>query len=183
MGDVMRGLRDFKYIILDGAKVFAYNAERYKTFQEYMKKQNWKAKPLKIERSRFTELLAPGLHMPWVKAANANFVQAKLAGATLNNGDFQEASFYKADLRGADLREANFAKASLREADLRDADIRDAIFVGADLRGTKLDGAKRLGATFEGADFGDKPEVQEKTAPGKIAEVQEKTAPKKRKTA
>jgi hypothetical protein len=81
-----------------------------------------------------------------VKASGADFGNACLKGAVLQEGDFTRARFQDASLEGARAMEARFGGAVFGNADLRRADL-----TGADLRQAKLTGAVMDGAVLTGA--------------------------------
>lgn len=95
--------------------------------------------------------------------AKINFHKTNLQGATLSNGqplaanfDYGEAQFIDANLAGANLenlnlRGANFEKAILTGANLKGANLTDAIFSKANLKGAHLDGADLTGARLTDA--------------------------------
>jgi len=103
----------------------------------------------------------------------ANFEEADLWGARLQDSDLRDANLVgarlvraelqRADLRGAQLDDANLARAVLFDADLRGAVAHwshweDSNLSGADLRGAQLeesrwDYARAYGANLNGADL------------------------------
>ena len=79
--------------------------------------------------------------LPYVILAGANFTDAILKGANLQQGRLAYAIFKNADLRDADLRATD-----LTGADFTGADISGADFAGASMEGAVLSGAKGLNA-------------------------------------
>jgi uncharacterized protein YjbI with pentapeptide repeats len=83
---------------------------------------------------------------------NANFKDAKLPGACLDDSDLRGANFERARLEFANLRQARLANARLNQAnlrwcrfggsDLRNADLSDAVVDPCDFSMTDLAGAK-----------------------------------------
>ncbi|MBX3011224.1 MAG: transporter substrate-binding protein [Caldilineaceae bacterium] len=78
----------------------------------------------------------------------ANFVEAKLSGATL-----AKAKLRGADLSGADLLQVNLEGADLQNAKLLGSNLQGANLAGANLTGTDLSGANLTAADLTGVDL------------------------------
>lgn len=83
----------------------------------------------------------------------ADFQEADLGRAHLEDAILTGADLRRADLGRAHLRRATLTEANLQEAWLEDADLRDARLSGADLRGANLADARLTGADLSRADL------------------------------
>ena len=88
-----------------------------------------------------------GVDYSQAMAATANFVDANLDGARLENLDLRGKEF-----TGTDAAGAIFSGSLLNGADFTGADLRGANFSNACLQGSNLTGAQLAGANFTGAD-------------------------------
>jgi uncharacterized protein YjbI with pentapeptide repeats len=135
---VLAGERNFTGMALeDGFDLCGH--ERFTELQDYLKRCDLQQQPLDLSGARCRGLSADGWHLPFVRAANASFREAKLLGANLEG----------AVLTGADLRHVCLAGGKLDRADLGNADLRAADFNLASLKGAKLGGADCLLTSLE----------------------------------
>jgi Pentapeptide repeats (8 copies) len=99
-------------------------------------------------------------HQAWLESGRkrdderrANFCQAHLDGADLQEEDLRETILEKASLNGVKLQRTNLADANLQEASLTWANLQ-----GAGLSGTNLKGAELFQANLQGALYEPNPE-------------------------
>jgi uncharacterized protein YjbI with pentapeptide repeats len=103
-------------------------------------------------------------HSKWLKNPKApdeyraNFCEADLEGANLNEAMLAGANFAKAELHNAQLKEANLTRANFSEAQLHGAILDDAmlhlaILHKAVLQGASLKNAMLYQANLQGADL------------------------------
>lgn len=99
-----------------------------------------------------------GAHLVRLAGSDADFTEARLAGASLSDVRLPRAMLDRADLAGADLRRADLSdcqgtSAVLRGSDLRAASLRGGRLKDADLRGADLRAADLRNATFVSPDL------------------------------
>jgi uncharacterized protein YjbI with pentapeptide repeats len=100
-----------------------------------------------LNKSDFSEAIAPGLTIISSIGISAKFNGADLTGAHLENSGLSLGDFRKAKLSGAVLRksrfhEANFGSCDLSGADLAEAELYQANLASAIIRDAKFTGAK-----------------------------------------
>jgi uncharacterized protein YjbI with pentapeptide repeats len=124
---------------------------------------NVRFNPAVLVRTDFTGAKLLRVEGSWTRSEEADFRDADLTGALLQNSTFARCDFAGAnltdaylndcDLTGAVFRGANLTRASLSRAKLADADQADANLTGANLSGADLTGTTVGGACFEGANL------------------------------
>ena len=164
---VLSGERDFKQIRL-GSEFDLSGHDGYESLQTYLKdnEQMLRLNPVNISESQATNLIAVGLHLPYVLGFNtdlrgsdlshayllrsnldgANLRRTNLSGSRidesgLNSVDFQGANLEGANLRASYLGSANFRKTNLRRTNMRYAGLGQAQFGYADLENARFESA------------------------------------------
>jgi len=143
---ILSGERDFSNIELEHDFDLSGH-EGFDDLQSYLKNANLEEKPIMVQNSKFRQLDADGIHLPFLKANSANFKHATFMGA-----NFENAQFKNADLRYAKLAQANMKNSYLVNADLRQADLYLSSLIGTALTGVDLSGASLQYTNMQSAD-------------------------------
>jgi uncharacterized protein YjbI with pentapeptide repeats len=132
---ILSGERDFSNIELENNFDLSSH-DGFDDLQSYLKSADLEEKPIMVQNSKFRQLDADGIFMPYLKANNANFKHATFMGA-----NFENAQLKNADLRYAKLAQVNMKNSYLVNADLRQADLYLSSLIGTILTGVDLAGA------------------------------------------
>jgi len=169
---ILSGERDFSNIELEqDFNLCGY--EGFDELQSYLKDADLEEKPLIVENSKFRQLDADGIYLPFLKANNASFkhaafMEANLKGSQFENTNFRYARLAKANMMDSNLKNADLQLADLNLASLINTVLSEANFSGADLQYTNMQkadmkGIKNLGlarfvetANFQFADLTEK---------------------------
>jgi uncharacterized protein YjbI with pentapeptide repeats len=134
---VLSGERDFSNIELEQD----FDLSGYEAFDElqtYLKDADLEEKPLIVENSKFRQLDADGLYLPFIKANNANFKHGTFMAANFENGQFKNTDFRYAKLAQVSMKNSNLENSDLRQADLYLSSLIGTILTGADFSGASL---------------------------------------------
>jgi len=134
---ILSGERDFANIELEQD----FDLSGYEGFDElqaYLKDAGLEEKPLIVENSKFRQLDADGIYLPFLKADNANFKHGTFMGANFENAQFENADFRYAKLAQVNMKNANLENADLRQADLYLSSLIGTVLTGVDFSGASL---------------------------------------------
>ena len=109
---ILSGERDFANIELEQD----FDLSGYEGFDElqaYLKDADLEEKPLIMENSKFRQLDADGVYLPFLKADNANF----------KHGTFMAANFESGQFKNTDFRYARLAQVSMKNSNLENSDL------------------------------------------------------------
>jgi len=112
--------------------------EAFDELQTYLKDADLEEKPLIVENSKFRQLDADGLYLPFIKANNANFKHGTFMAANFENGQFKNTDFRYAKLAQVSMKNSNLENSDLRQADLYLSSLIGTILTGADFSGASL---------------------------------------------
>jgi len=93
--------------------------EAFDELQAYLKGADLEEKPLIVENSKFRQLDADGLYLPFIKANNANFKHGTFTAANFENGQF----------KNTDFRYARLAQVNMKNSNLESSDLQIYIFL------------------------------------------------------
>jgi len=134
---VISGERDFSNIELEQD----FDLSGYEGFDElqtYLRHADLEERPLIVENSKFRQLDADGLYLPFLKANNANFKHGTFMGANFENSQFKDVDFRYAKLAQVNMRNSNLENSDLRQADLYLSSLIGTVLAGVDLSGASL---------------------------------------------
>jgi len=146
---ILSGERDFSNIELEQD----FDLSGYEGFDElqaYLKDASLEEKPLIVENSKFRQLDADGIYLPFLKADNANFKHGTFMGANFENAQFKNADFRYAKLAQVNMKNANLENADLRQADLYLSSLIATVLAGVDLSGASLQYTNMQAADVKG---------------------------------
>lgn len=134
---VISGERDFSNIELEQD----FDLSGYEGFDElqaYLRDADLEEKPLIVENSKFRQLDADGVYLPFLKANNANFKHGTFMGANFENAQFKNVDFRYAKLAQVNMRNSNLENSDLRQADLYLSSLISTVLTGVDFSGASL---------------------------------------------
>jgi len=143
---IMSGEKDFSNIELEQDFDLSGH-EGFDELQTYLKNSKLEENPLIVKNSKFRQLDADGLYLPFLKADNANFKHAAFMGA-----DFENSQFKNADFRYVRLAQVKMKNSNLQDADLRQADLYLSSLIGTVLTGADFSGASLQFTNMQAAD-------------------------------
>lgn len=146
---VLSGERDFSNIELEQDFDLS-GCEAFDELQAYLKDADLEEKPLIVENSKFRQLDADGLYLPFIKANNANFKHGTFMAANFENGQFENTDFRYARLAQASMKNSNLQNSDLRQADLYLSSLVGTILTGADFSGASLQFTNMQAADVKG---------------------------------
>ncbi len=134
---LLNGERDFSNIRLEPYFNLSGN-DYFENLQEYLKQSNLKETPVILEHADLKGLDADGLHLPYLKANEANFKHVSMMETNLKNSQFNKADFRYAKLPQTNMEGANLQEADLRQVDLNLARLNKTVLTGANFTGANL---------------------------------------------
>jgi uncharacterized protein YjbI with pentapeptide repeats len=143
------GERDFSNIELEqNFDLSGY--EGFGELQTYLLAADLKERPLIVENSKFRQLDADGIYLPFLKANNVNFKHATFMGANFENAHFKNADFRYAKLTQANMKNSNLENSDLRQSDLYLSSLIGTVLMGADFSGASLQYTNMQAADLKG---------------------------------
>ncbi len=159
---ILVGERDFSGIALEDNFDLS-GSDSFDEMQRYLQSQNLKEQPLHIEGSRFRQIKASGVYLPYTIGHGADFFGSVLRRVNLVRGRFNGTDFDFADFAYANLEKVDFSvfygfsagdtvHTRLWKANLQGSNIKGTDFEGANLECALLYRAERDEKTnFNGA--------------------------------
>ncbi len=145
--EIISGRRDFRGMYMPDDSDISSHVEELNDYIASLDPEDLRREPIDISGSHIRGIIASGLHIPYLRAADAYLEASSFQGSDFRNSEMSHSDFCGSDfngsyLEGSRLSFSNLSNCNLSSSSSERADLSFSQLFGSDLSGMSADRAK-----------------------------------------